>query len=60
MDKIKLGAKLELARREFFYFCDLLAPDFYKKDREYLVGLCNDMQEFLYSDDDVLIINAPP
>lgn len=60
MDKIKLGAKLELARREFFYFCNLLAPDFYKKDREYLVSLCDNMQEFLYSDDDVLIINAPP
>lgn len=60
MGKIKLGAKLELARREFFYFCNLLAPDFYKEDREYLVSLCNDMQEFLYSDDEVLIINAPP
>ena len=60
MDKIKLGAKLELAKREFFYFCNLLASDFYKEDREYLVSLCNDMQEFLHSDDEVLIINAPP
>ena len=33
---IKQQAKLELARREFFYFCHLLAPDFYKRDRGYL------------------------
>lgn len=58
--QIVLGAKLELARREFFYFCHLLAPKFYKEDRQYLVDLCNEMQDFLFSDDEVLIINAPP
>ncbi len=51
---------LELARREFFYFCNLLAPDFYKKDRMYLVELCKDLQEFYESDRQVLIINLPP
>lgn len=30
MELIKLEARKELARREFFYFCNLLAPDFYK------------------------------
>lgn len=58
--QIVLGAKLELARREFFYFCHLLAPKFYKEDRQYLVDLCNEMQDFLYSDDEVLVVNAPP
>jgi predicted phage terminase large subunit-like protein len=53
-------AKLELARREFFYFCHLTAPDFYKKDREYLVTLCNELQDFYESDDDVFIVNEPP
>ncbi|MEK3993691.1 phage terminase large subunit [Psychrobacillus sp. FSL K6-2365] len=53
-------AKIELANREFFYFCHLLAPDFYATDRQYLMDLCNDMQEFYESDDDVLIINVPP
>ena len=57
---IKLGAKIELARREFFYFCNLLAPEFYKEDREFLIELCNGMQDFYYSNDDVLIINMPP
>lgn len=57
---IKQGAKLELARREFFFYCKLTAPDFYKDSRNYLKELCNDLQEFLYSDDDILIINIPP
>lgn len=60
LEKIKQMAKIELANREFFYFCHLLAPDFYATDRQYLMDLCNDMQEFYESDDDVLIINVPP
>lgn len=58
---IKLHAKIELARREFFFYCNLKAPDFYKKNRKYLVNMCNDLQEFYESDEyDVLIINEPP
>lgn len=58
---IKLQAKIELAKREFFYFCNLKAPDFYKSDRKYLVELCNDLQSFYESDEyDALIINEPP
>ena len=53
-------AKMELSRREFFYFCNVMAPDFYKEDRKYLVELCNDLQNFYYSDEEVLIINEPP
>jgi len=62
MDKefIKLGAKIELARREFFYYCQLMAPDFYKNDREYLIKLCNEFQDFLISDEQVMITNLPP
>lgn len=62
MDKneIALGAKIELARREFFFYCNLKAPNFYKQDREYLVELCNEFQEFLSSDEEVMIVNEPP
>jgi len=62
MDKklIQLGAKTELARREFFFYCNLKAPDFYKTNREYLIELCNDLQEFYEGDDEVLVINEPP
>ncbi|MBU3226794.1 phage terminase large subunit [Clostridium algidicarnis] len=62
MDKklIKLYSKIELARREFFFYCNLKAPDFYKANRKYLIELCNDLQEFYEGDDDVLVINEPP
>lgn len=62
MDKelIRLGAKTELARREFFFYCQLKAPDFYRDDREYLVQLCNSLQEFVESDEEVCVINVPP
>ena len=54
------GAQIELARREFFFYCNLKAPDFYKEDRQYLLDLCNGFQDFIESDDEVLIVNEPP
>lgn len=57
---IRLGARTELARREFFFYCQLKAPDFYKDDREYLAQLCNSLQEFVESDEEVCVINVPP
>lgn len=54
-------ANLALARKDFFHYCNLMASDFYKRDRSYLVELCNDLQAFLSDDEhDVLIINEPP
>ncbi|MET3658880.1 hypothetical protein [Sporosarcina psychrophila] len=60
LKELKVQARLELARREFFYFCHLTAPKFYKKNRQYLADMCNEMQEFYESDDEVAIINVPP
>lgn len=63
MDKIQYiqqQAQCELARREFFYYCHVKAPDFYKEEKKYLVDQCNIMQDFLFDDTDVLIINEPP
>lgn len=63
MDKniVRQRAKIELARREFFFYCNLKAPDFYKLSRKFLVDLCNSLQSFYEQDDyDVLIINEPP
>ena len=57
---IALGARCELARRNLFDYCNLKAPDFYKLERTYLVEFCRQLQSFITSDDDVLIINAPP
>ena len=62
MDKesMRKQARLELARRDFFYYCHMKAPNFYKKDRKFLVDMCEQMQEFINSDEEVLIINEPP
>lgn len=49
-----------MARREFFFYCNLKAPNFYKEDRQYLVDLCSEFQGFYESDDEVMIINLPP
>lgn len=57
---LQLGARIELARREFFFYCNLKAPDFYKRDRKFLVDLCNDFQNFYESEYEVMIINLPP
>lgn len=58
---IRQQARFELARRDFFYYCHLMASDFYKQDRTYLVELCNDLQGFLSDDEhNVLVINEPP
>lgn len=49
-----------LARKEFFSYCNLKAPDFYKENRNFLVSVCNDFQSFYESDEDVLVLNMPP
>lgn len=53
-------AKIELARRDFWYYCNLKAPDFYKKDRKFLINFCRELQSFYESEDDVLVVNMPP
>src|SRR5574337_96090 len=61
MDKIALGAKIELSRRFFFDYCNLIMPSFYKHDRQYLVNVCEAFQNFLDDDEhDVLVLNMPP
>lgn len=61
MDKIALGAKLELVKRYFFDYCHLIMPSFYKPDRDYLVSICGEFQSFLNDDEhDVLVLNMPP
>jgi predicted phage terminase large subunit-like protein len=57
---LKRFAKIELANREFFYFCQAMAPDFYTEDRQYLKDLCVTLQDFYESQDDIQIINLPP
>lgn len=60
LELIKFGAKCEMARRRFFHYCKCKSPDFYNEDRPYIVNLCNDLQDFYESDEEVLVINMPP
>lgn len=58
--EVQYQANLELARRDFWHFCKILAPDFYLEDRPYLKHICREFQDFYESKDKVLIINEPP
>lgn len=56
-----IDIKMEKARRHFWDYCNLTAPDFYKEtEREYLTEVCNDLQNFYESDEEVLVLNLPP
>ena len=59
-ERIRRAARLELARRDFWSFCKLMAPDFYREDRPYLKTLCRRLQAFCESDRKVLVVNMPP
>jgi predicted phage terminase large subunit-like protein len=56
----QLNLRCELAKREFFFYCNLKAPNFYKPERQYLVDLCYEFQAFYEGDDEVLIVSIPP
>jgi len=51
---------IDEAKTNFFKFCNVLAPSFYKESRAFLVYMCDEMQDFYNSDDEVLIVNVPP
>ena len=53
-------AKHELAKRDFWEYCKLKAPDFYTEDKTYLKDFCNQLQEFYFNDEKVMVVNMPP
>ena len=60
-EMIKLGAKMELARRHLYDFCQVLFPTFYKDERSYLKEFCESVENFINDKDKrFLIINMPP
>lgn len=59
---IQRALAVKKARRDFWSFCCLLYPEFYKESRPYLKDLCQTLQGF-YEDriqKQILIINMPP
>lgn len=60
LKQLKREKLLRKARDDFFSYCQLIVPDFYKSDRQYLLKLCNEFEEFIQSDDDIMLLNVPP
>lgn len=47
-DDLIREAKIELARRDFWYFCQIKFPTFYIKERAYLFDLCQALNNIFY------------
>lgn len=62
--EIRKQAFLELARRDFWYYCKLFdskRSPFYLEDRYFLKDLCYRLQRFVEEDDSkILVVNMPP
>jgi predicted phage terminase large subunit-like protein len=60
-ERIKLEAKKELSRREFWQYCKFTSPDFYKEDRTFLKDLAEKLQWFIEeAEEQIAVINLPP
>lgn len=60
LKELKREKLLRNARDDFFSYCQLIVPDVYKSDRQYLKDLCHEFEEFKQSDEDILLLNVPP
>ena len=59
--RLKIEAKKELSRREFWQYCKFTSPDFYKEDRPFLKDLASKLQWFVEeAEEQVMVINVPP
>lgn len=60
-ERIKLEAKKELSRREFWQYCKFTSPDFYKEERTFLKDLAEKLQWFIEeAEEQIAVINLPP
>lgn len=59
-EELHRRAFCELARRRLWWYCKLMAGDFYTDDRVYLRHVCDTLQEFYESDDRILVMCMPP
>lgn len=61
LEIIRIGAKKELARRDFYEYCKLKYPKHYSKDKPYLETVCRKFQDFVEQNQKrFLIISMPP
>lgn len=61
LNAVALGARIELARRFFWDYCQLKYPKHYTEDRAFLRELCEKVQAFSEQNEKrFLVINIPP
>lgn len=60
LEELLRAESIDNAKVNFFDYSHLKAPDFYQRDREYLIEVSDEIQEFSESNEDVLILNMPP
>lgn len=59
--QLQQQARMELARRDFWYYCKLTSPDFYKSDRPFLHDLATRLQWFIEeAKEQIMVVNMPP
>lgn len=56
----QLELKRLVASQDFFTFAQLMAPDFYKSNRQFLIEMSETLEDFMDSDDNMLVVNMPP
>lgn len=49
LESLRLQEEIDESRDHFWNFCQLLEPDFYKSDRQYLRILCDTLEAFYYN-----------
>lgn len=49
LDKLVADKEIEMSRKHFWNFCQLLEPDFYKNDRWHLKMLCRNLEDFYFN-----------
>ncbi len=60
-ERLKLEAKKELSRREFWQYCKFTSPDFYSEDRAFLKDLAEKLQWFVEeAEEQFMVVNMPP
>ena len=60
-ERLKLEAKKELSRREFWQYCKFTSPDFYTEDRPFLKDLAQKLQWFIEeAEEQIMVVNMPP
>lgn len=60
-ERLKLEAKKELSRREFWQYCKFTSPDFYTEDRPFLKDLAKKLQWFIEdAEEQIMVVNIPP